>query len=102
MARTLPDATIDVHGWILPVTKFTTAEVERATQLKIALNRDPLSDRHVVTGCCDACSQVLDLVHASVQRASPRFSRAAVSTVIYDFAHLVLVYRRIARLTLER
>lgn len=100
-ARTLaPDATIDVHGWMLPVTKFTGAEVERAAQLDRALNHEPLSDRHVVTSCRDACSEVLDLVHASVHRANPKFSRAAVSTVIYDFEHLMLIYHRIARLTI--
>ena len=103
ISRTLPpDATIDVHGWILPLTKFTGAEVERAAQLQLAVNREPLSDGHVVTSCRDACSQVLDLVHASVHRANPKFSRAAVSTVIYDFEHLMLVYHRIARLTLGR
>ena len=94
-----PDATVDVHGWMLPVTRFTSAEVERAIQLQLTLNHEPLSDRHVVTGCRDACSQVLDLVHASVHRANPKFSRAAVSTVIYDFEHLMLVYHRIALLT---
>ena len=97
-----PDATIDVHGWMLPVTKFTSAEVERAAQLDRALDHEPLSDRHVVTSCRDACSEVLDLVHASVHRANPRLSRAAVSTVIYDFEHLMLVYHRIALLTLGR
>ncbi len=103
IARTLPpDATIDVHGWTLPVTKFTTAEVERAAQLGRALNYEPVSERHVVTSCRDACSEVLDLVHASVRRANPRLSRAAVSTVIYDFEHLMLVYDRIARLTFGR
>ncbi len=101
--RTLPpDATIDVHGWMLPVTKFTSAEVERVAQLQIALNHQPRSDGHVVTSCRDACSQVLDLVHASVHRANPRFSRAAVSTVIYDFEHLILVYHRIGLVTLGR
>lgn len=100
ITRTLsPDATIDIHGWMLPVTKFTGAEIEHAAQLQEALNHEPLSDRHVVTGCRDACSQVLDLVHASVHRANPRFSRAAVSTVIYDFEHLMLVYHRIVRLS---
>jgi hypothetical protein len=103
IARTLsPDATIDVHGWMLPVTKFTAPEVERAAQLQIALKQKPLSNRHVVTSCRDACSQILDLVHASVHRANPRLSRAAVSTVIYDFEHLMLVYRRIALLTFGR
>jgi hypothetical protein len=103
IARTLPpDSMIEVHGWMLPVTKFTSAEVERAAQLQLALKHQPLSDRHVVTGCRDSCSQVLDLVHASVNRANPRFSRAAVSTVIYDFEHLILVYRRIALLTFGR
>lgn len=97
-----PDATIDVHGWMLPVTKFTSAEVERAAQLDRALDHEPLSDRHVVTSCRDACSEVLDLVHASVHRANPRLSRAAVSTVIYDFEHLMLVYHRIALLTFGR
>ena len=95
-----PDATINVHGWMLPVTKFTAAEVERAVQLDRTLNHEPFNDRHVVTRCRDACSEVLDLVHASVHRANPRFSRAAISTVIYDFEHLMLVYHRIARLTL--
>lgn len=103
IAPTLPaDATIDVHGWMLPVTKFTGAEVERAAQLDRALNHEPLSDHHVVTSCRDACSEVLDLVHASVHRVNPRFSRAAVITVIYDFEHLMLVYRRIALLTFGR
>jgi hypothetical protein len=87
---------------MLPVTKFTRAEVERAAQLQIALNHEPLNDRHVVTSCRNACSPVLDLVHASVHRANPRFSRAAVSTVIYDFEHLMLVYYGIARLTFGR
>ena len=95
-----PDATINVHGWMLPVTKFTAAEVERAVQLDRTLNHEPFNDRHVVTHCRDACSEVLDLVHASVHRANPRFSRAAISTVIYDVEHLMLVYHRIARLTL--
>ena len=103
IARTLlSDATIDIHGWMLPVTRFTNAEVERGAQLNTALNHEPLSERHVVTSCRDACSQVLDLVHASVHRANPRFSRAAVSTVIYDFEHLMLVYHRIALLTFGR
>lgn len=100
IARTLtPDTTINVHGWMLPVTKFTEAEVERAAQLQKVLNHEPLRHGHVVTNCRDTCSQLLDLVHASVHRANPKFSRAALSTVIYDFEHLMLVYYRIALLT---
>ena len=41
-----PDATINVHGWMLPVTKFTAAEVERAVQLDRTLNHEPFNDRH--------------------------------------------------------
>ena len=96
-----PETTINVHGWMLPVTKFMGAEVERAAQLDRALKHEPISDRQVVTNCPDECSQVLDLVYASVHRADPRFSRAAVSTVIYDFEHLMLVYHGIALLSFE-
>lgn len=103
IARTLtPDTTINVHGWMLPVTKFTEAEVERAAQLQKVLNHEPLRHGHVVTNCRDTCSQLLDLVHASVHRANPKFSRAALSTVIYDFEHLMLVYYRISLLTFGR
>jgi hypothetical protein len=93
------DAVLNVHGWMLPVTKFTIEEAKKALQLDNTLKTEVLAHGDVLTGCRKGCSEVLDLIYASVHRADPTLSRAAVSTLIYDFENLVTVYHRIATLT---
>jgi len=93
------DAVLNVHGWMLPVTKFTIEEAKKALQLDKTLKTEVLAHGDVLTDCRKGCSEVLDLIYASVHRADPTLSRAAVGTLIYDFENLVTVYHRIATLT---
>jgi hypothetical protein len=105
----MADGHLKVHGWNLPVTRFTPEEFAKVVQLDKALKTEVvahggvlevLADGGVLKDCGEIGRQVLNLVYASIHRADPTLSLAAVSTVIYDFQDLMTVCHRITSLTL--
>jgi hypothetical protein len=91
---------LDVHGWTLPVTRFTPEEFAKAVRLDKALRTEVPVHGGVLRDCGEIGRQVLKLVFASIHRADPTLSLAAVSTVIYDFQDLMTVCHQITLLTL--
>jgi hypothetical protein len=94
-----PDEIVNVHGWNLPVTKFTPAEVEKAIQSANDLKTETPAQGRVLRDCGKAGFQLLNLVYASIHRRNPTLSLAAVITLIYDFQTLMSVCHRITMLT---
>lgn len=94
-----PDEIVNVHGWNLPVTKFTPTEVEKAIQLANDLKGETPAQSRVLRDCGRASSQLLNLVYASIHRGNPTLSLAAVITLIYDLQTLMSVCHRITLLT---